>query len=258
MVVGWAQLRSSSSALIASAISGVSSDQRAALAGHEQEPSCAFNKMGTSAHEPQYPVGRDGVRADIRVIDPNPDVIDGLVRSIYIQGTSVDAMEFGWKWINDTQIVGCCDVSPRVFAVKVYAGNVTVSEDGTNAGAGSLPQSSNHEFAIRHDPDGNDPVRYEFRRDGMYFGFFNSDRMQYGGFLTSATEGWARPCEDMQMHAWTLQKQGVPGGTWTDWSGVAHGNDVGTKWWYFDKATSGADSPQWWLKHCQSAHCPDA
>jgi hypothetical protein len=229
-----------------------------ALGGHGQEPSCSFDKMGVSGVETSLPTGRDGVRADIRVIDPAPDVIDGLVRAIYISPSAPDVMEFGWIWVLDTRINGCCHTAPTVFAVKIYNASLIYSEDGGNPGAGTLAQGSDHKFTIVHNPNGNDSNRYEFKRDGMYFGFFGSDRMPNGGGVWAGTEGWANPCDDMQSHYWNLERQNDAGGSWFDWAGVTKSLDFGTKWWYFQKnASSGADAPEWWLNHCASANCPD-
>jgi hypothetical protein len=233
-------------------------DTPTALAGHESETSCSYNKMAAGANENPLTTGRDGVRADIRVIDPDPNVIDGEVRSIYLVEGDIDAMEFGWTWAVDTRINGCCQNAPTVFAVKVYNGSFSYWEGGSNPGAGALPQSSTHTFRIKHDPDNNDLARFEFWRDGLSFGHFNSLRMQNGGFVRSTAEGFSRYCEDLQAHFLNLQKQTLPSGTWTDWNGIDKAGDVGTKWWYFDKNQgSGPDAPEWWLKECFFANCSD-
>ena len=171
-----------------------------ALAGHANE-TCQYNKYGSAADETNHPIARDGVRGTTKAINPAPNPIDGIARSVYIVGSSIDLMEFGWTWQEDSRNTGCCDNAPTVFALKLYNGNATYSEDGSNPGAGTLVQESNHTFAIRHNPDTNDPLRYEFHRSGLFFGYFNTDRMLAGGWLFTAVEGWARP---VRGHGLTL------------------------------------------------------
>jgi hypothetical protein len=177
--------------------------------------------------------------------------------SLYIAPTTPDLMEFGWTWAVDSQITGCCQSAPTVFALRLYNGTTFYSEDGSNPGAGTLPEASDHKFAIHHNPNGDNPNRYEFKRDGMFFGFLNSDRMQDGGAVYGGAEGWAYPCEDMQSHMWNLQRQTTPGGSWANWNSVQHGSDIGTVWFYYDETETGASAPEWWLKHCAQAYCND-
>lgn len=221
-----------------------------ALANHGNEVCTDAYKqeMGVSESVNFSVMGKAAVKVDQRVIAPVP-LKDMIVRSVYLFKTVDDLVELGYEHPEGS--------FPLMFSVKVYNGHYSDSYGGwpgsPNPGAGPLGENSNHTLQVWRNPQGNDANRVEMRRDGLYFGFYNHDRIANAAVL-SGSEGWSK-CDDMQNHVWNMKAKTSPSGSWVNWSAVRVAQELGpTKWWYNQRAQS---PPEWWVNHCSSANCPD-
>ncbi|MDP9226792.1 MAG: hypothetical protein M3P18_23705, partial [Actinomycetota bacterium] len=172
----WRPLASATVCLALALAMNVSLFAPSAAAGHKTEDCSGADEGTFVAENNNSPNGRDGVTAQIRVIDPDPAVGKAIIRSVYLFGSIDDQVEFGWKWkvAGPLKSAETYDQQPTVFAVKIVGGTYTLSEGAgsSNPGWGHPNVSSTHGFRITRNPDGGAPARFEFHRDGMYAGFF--------------------------------------------------------------------------------------
>jgi hypothetical protein len=194
---------------------------------------------------------RDAVNAMLKVVNPSPTVQDEIVHSEYLYKSADDVLELGWDWVNGSPAV--------VFSTKTYNGHYSYVANLSNPGGGFLGAGATPTFRIWRNVSGSSPDRFDMYRDGLFYGFYNQDRMATGAAVSGGTEGWSA-CEDMGTTSNSLQLKTCPSCSWQNWSAVRTINnpsaaaDTGTKWWYVDKQQS---PPAWFLKHCGTAWCPD-
>lgn len=197
------------------------------------------------------PFDRDAVHGMLKVVNPSPAVQDEIVHSVYLYKSADDVLELGWDWSNGSPAV--------VFSTKTYNGHYTYVANLSNPGGGFLNAGSTPTFRIWRNVSGSNPDRFDMYRSGLFYGFYNQDRMTSGAAVAGGTEGFSA-CEDMGTTSNSLQLKTCPSCTWQDWTAVrtitnpAAAADTNTKWWYVDKQQS---PPAWFLKHCGSAWCAD-
>ncbi|MGH2680528.1 MAG: hypothetical protein ACRDG8_08620 [Actinomycetota bacterium] len=232
-----------------------------ARADHENEGSCkggADYYLQQSAVREDGQVARDGVRADItRMANPTPIPKTAVIRSIYLfKSNGIDMVEFGWHWTGDLGFtppgVVTAD-SPVAFAARQIGGQHVVSEgDPSNPGHGWVPEGA-RTFRISRNVPGGEPSTYFFYRDGQYFGKFYNPNLNTGGQPTGAAEAKG-PCDTMWSTFEALDRQANINGSWADWNNAFRFADANTKWFYSDKTDN---PPQWYLRHCANAWCPN-
>lgn len=239
---------------------GVAVAPSAAVANHENEGDCksgsGYYTQQASLNEPsQY--GRNGVKATINRIAPDPAPKTAIIRSIYLfDSNGVDMVEFGWGYGNSATYMppGITTTDSYIaFAARQLGSQYVASEgDPDNPGHGTVSQGE-HPFRIEQNTNGSEPNTFFFYRDGDYFGRYYNPNLSTGGNPVGGIEAKG-PCDSMSAHFSDLKRLNSVGGNWSDWTSVGRSAfpDQNTKWWYSDKTDN---PPEYWMKHCGSAWC---
>jgi hypothetical protein len=189
------------------------------------------------------------VRVRMHIYNPEEQGYkDLVVHSIYIYESDDDLIEFGW-FQDENYFVEPSDVAV-VLRLKVFAGDTI--EGGITAPFYDV--GDDRTAKILRNPNGGAPSRFEFKIGNDDWGFFTQANMQSGGAVVAGVENFDS-CEDLRMHAWDMDHQLIPGGTWSNWGTLmAPGAyQVHDMWWW----NQSASPPEWWVKHCGSPWCPD-